>query len=125
MITLVGRIDRKKGQTTLIRALAEMPPDAHVLIVGDPTLDEFSDYFDEVRQLVREKELQWRVHFRPYMTFPRAAFIAADVVAVCSQQESVGSVTLEAMASGCAIMGTDTGDSRNSRRWPRLDVPGR
>lgn len=109
VITLVGRIDRKKGQTTLIRALAEMPPDAHVLIVGDPTLDEFSDYFDEVRQLVREKELQWRVHFRPYMTFPRAAFIAADVVAVCSQQESVGSVTLEAMASGCAIMGTDTG----------------
>lgn len=109
VITMVGRIDRKKGQTTLIRALAEMPPDAHALIVGDPTLDELSDYFDEVRQLVRRKELQWRVHFRPYMDFPRSAFIAADVVAVCSQQESVGSVTLEAMASGCAIMGTDSG----------------
>lgn len=109
VITMVGRIDRKKGQTVLIRALSEMPPDAHALIVGDPTLDEFSDYFDEVRQLVRRKELQWRVHFRPYMDFPQAAFVAADVVAVCSQQESVGSVTLEAMASGCAILGTDTG----------------
>lgn len=109
VISLVGRIDRKKGQAVLIRALTEMPPDAHALIVGDPTLDETSDYFDEVRTLVREKELQWRVHFRPYMEFPRPAFIAADVVAVCSQQESVGSVTLEALASGCAVMGTDAG----------------
>ena len=109
VITLVGRIDRKKGQTVLIRALNEMPPDAHVLIVGDPTLDQLSDNFDEVRSLVRDKELQWRVHFRPYMDFPRAAYVAADAVAVCSQQESVGTVTLEAMASGCAIVGTENG----------------
>ena len=106
---LVGRIDRKKGQTDLIRALHEMPPDAHALIVGDPTLDQLSDYFDEVRSLVKEKELQWRVHFRPYMDFPRPAYVAADAVAVCSQQESVGTVTLEAMASGCAIVGTENG----------------
>jgi len=109
VIALVGRIDRKKGQTDLIRALHEMPPDAHALIVGDPTLDQLSDYFDEVRSLVKEKELQWRVHFRPYMDFPRPAYVAADAVAVCSQQESVGTVTLEAMASGCAIVGTDNG----------------
>lgn len=109
VVTLVGRIDKKKGQDVLIRALAEMPPDAHALIVGDPTLDQLSDYFDEVRTLVKEKELQWRVHFRPYMDFPRIAYVAADVVAVCSQQESVGSVTLEAMSSGAAIVGTDNG----------------
>ena len=30
-------------------------------------------------------------------------------MAVCSQQESVGTVTLEAMASGCAIVGTENG----------------
>ena len=106
MVGLVGRIDRKKGQAILIRALTEMPPDAHVLIVGDPTLDELSDYFDEVRTLVREKELQWRVHFRPYMTFPQPAYMASDVVVVCSEQESVGTVTFEAMASSRAIVGT-------------------
>lgn len=109
VITLVGRIDRKKGQDVLIRALNEMPPDAHALIVGDPTLDQLSDYFDEVRALVKEKELQWRVHFRPYLDFPRPAYVASDAVAVCSQQESVGTVTLEAMASGCAIVGTENG----------------
>lgn len=109
VVTLVGRIDRKKGQDVLVASLKDLPPDVHALIVGDPTLDTLSDYFDEVRSYVRENELQWRVHFRPYNDFPRSAFIAADVVAVCSTQESVGSVTLEAMASGCAIVGTDTG----------------
>ncbi len=109
VVTLVGRIDRKKGQDVLVAALRDLPPDVHALIVGDPTLDTFSDFFDEVRSYVRDHELQWRVHFRPYANFPRNAFIAADVVAVCSTQESVGSVTLEAMAAGCAIIGTDTG----------------
>ena len=109
VIGLIGRIDRKKGQAILIRALTEMPPDAHALIVGDPTLDEMSDYFDEVRALVREKDLQWRVHFRPYMTFPRNAYMASDVVVVCSEQESVGTVTFEAMASRSAIVGTESG----------------
>jgi len=109
VIGLIGRIDRKKGQAILIRALTEMPPDAHALIVGDPTLDEMSDYFDEVRAIVRENDLQWRVHFRPYMTFPRNAYLASDVVVVCSEQESVGTVTFEAMASHSAIVGTNTG----------------
>lgn len=109
VVTLVGRIDRKKGQDVLVGALRHLPQDVHALIVGDPTLDTLSDYFDEVRAFVRDHGLQRRVHFRPYDHFPRSAFIAADVVAVCSTQESVGSVTLEAMASGCAIIGTDTG----------------
>ena len=109
VVSLVGRIDRKKGQDVLVAALRELPPDVHALIVGDPTLDTLSDYFDEVRAYVRDHELQWRVHFRPYANFPRSAFLAADVVTVCSTQESVGSVTLEAMATGCAVIGTDTG----------------
>ncbi len=109
VVALIGRIDRKKGQDVLVKALADLPQDVHALIVGDPTLDTLSDYFDEVRAFVRDHELQWRVHFRPYDDSPRNAFIAADVVVVCSTQESVGSVTLEAMASGCAIIGTDTG----------------
>ena len=109
VVTLVGRIDRKKGQDVLVAALKDLPPDVHALIVGDPTLDTISDYFDEVRSYVRDNELQWRVHFRPYDIFPRNAFVAADVVTVCSTQESVGSVTLEALATGCAVVGTDTG----------------
>ena len=121
VVTLVGRIDRKKGQDVLVEALKDLPPDVHALIVGDPTLDTLSDYFDEVRSFVRDNELQWRVHFRPYAEFPRDAFIAADVVAVCSTQESVGSVTLEAMATGCAIIGTDSGGTSellgNGRGW--------
>lgn len=121
VVTLVGRIDRKKGQDVLVAALKDLPPDVHALIVGDPTLDTLSDYFDEVRAYVRDNELQWRVHFRPYAEFPRSAFIAADVVAVCSTQESVGSVTLEAMATGCAIVGTDSGGTAellgNGRGW--------
>jgi len=109
VVALVGRIDRKKGQDVLVAALTDLPQDVHALIVGDPTLDTLSDYFDEVRAFVRDNELQWRVHFRPYEGFPRNAFIAADVVAVCSTQESVGSVTLEAMATRCAVIGTDSG----------------
>lgn len=109
VVALVGRIDRKKGQDVLVSALPKLPQDVHALVVGDPTLDTISDYFDEVRAFVRDHELQWRVHFRPYELFPRNAFIAADVVAVCSTQESVGSVTLEAMATQCVVIGTDSG----------------
>ena len=127
VVALVGRIDRKKGQDVLVAALRELPQDVHALVVGDPTLDTLSDYFDEVRAFVRDNELQWRVHFRPYEGFPRNAFLAADVVAVCSTQESVGSVTLEAMATGCAVIGTDSGgtaellDGRRGWTFPSGD----
>jgi glycosyltransferase involved in cell wall biosynthesis len=47
--------------------------------------------------------------------------MASDVVVVCSEQESVGTVTFEAMASSRAIVGTNTGGTaeilEDERGW--------
>lgn len=106
---LVGRIDPKKGQDVLVRALLELPEDVHAMLVGDPTQDDPTDYFDRLRALIKDNNLKNRVHIRPYLKSPQTAFLAADVAVVCSLQESIGSVTLEAMASGRPVVGADSG----------------
>jgi len=106
---LVGRIDPKKGQDVLVRALSNLPEDVHAMLVGDPTQDDPTDYFDRLRALIKDNGLKNRVHVRPYLESPQTAFLAADVAVVCSLQESIGSVTLEAMASGRPVVGANSG----------------
>lgn len=119
--TLVGRIDPKKGQDVLVRALLELPDHVHAMLVGDPTQDDPTDYFDHLRALIKEHNLKNRVHLRPYLHSPRKAFLATDVAVVCSLQESIGSVTLEAMASGRPVIGADSGGTKallsENRGW--------
>jgi glycosyltransferase involved in cell wall biosynthesis len=105
----LGRIDPRKGVDTAVRALAELPEEATLAVVGGG--DE--EHLGELRALAAELGLGERVSFarRPRGELP-AAYAAADALLFPVRwEEPWGLVPLEAMAVGCPVVATGTGGS--------------
>ena len=119
LVGCFGRLDALKGQDTLIRALQHLPTIWEAVIVGDNTVNDERDMRAELEQLAKSCGVADRVHFRAAMADLRPAYDAVDVVAICSEAETIGMVTLEAMAAGCAVVGTKSGGT------PELFLHGR
>jgi glycosyltransferase involved in cell wall biosynthesis len=108
-ILYVGRIDDRKGVHVAVDALAALPKEATLEIVGrgDPA------YLAALRERVRRLGLDGRVRFSES---PRAElkerFAAADVVVFPTiWEEPFGLVPVEAMACGTPVIATGTGGS--------------
>jgi phosphatidylinositol alpha-mannosyltransferase len=104
-ILFVGRFYPRKGFHVLLSALPEIVarvPDVRVLVVGDGPLSAW--YRAQARRAPCPVEFLGEI---PPRDLPRA-YRSADVfVAPSTGQESFGIVHLEAMASGCPIVGSD------------------
>jgi glycosyltransferase involved in cell wall biosynthesis len=108
---VLGRLDVLKGQHLAIEALAGLHRSgrkAHLLIVGDSTLNEGDQYANELKYRVRQFELEAFVHFYPHNHDVAPFYHAIDVFMLCSKGETFGTVTIEAMACGLPIIGTNT-----------------
>jgi glycosyltransferase involved in cell wall biosynthesis len=119
----VGRIDDRKGIDTAIRALASLPPDTTLDIVGRG--DE--SYLADLRRLALESGVDDRVSFRVAERAElAAAYAAADALVFPPRwAEPFGLVPLEAMACSTPVIATATGgsaeflvDERNCLRVP-------
>jgi glycosyltransferase involved in cell wall biosynthesis len=98
----VGRVNRNKGQSRLIRALDGLGLDLVVIGPEDPTDPRG---VQEFRALARERP--WVHYLGPlshHDPLLASAYKAARVHAVPSSFESLGFVTLEAAAAGCAVV---------------------
>lgn len=110
-VVFVGRITRQKGLPYLLRAAAQLPPEAQlVLCAGAPDTPEIAA---EVEQLVAElRQTRDGVVWIADM-LPRAevvALLSFATVFVCpSIYEPLGIVNLEAMACEAAVVATATG----------------
>jgi len=109
---VVGRLDPKKGQHVLIEACARVHREGHrihILIVGDESRHEITGYAEQLRATTRDLQLESYVQFFPHFDDVETAYAAMDVFALTSQSETYGMVTIEAMASGLAVIGTNEG----------------
>jgi glycogen synthase len=118
----VGRIDRHKGTSALLRAFAAAtrsndPPDLSLAIVGQ--VEEWYAVPDELQEL-RER-VGDRIRFLGplYGSDLAAAYAESDVLVVPSQYESYGFTIVEAMSYGTPVISTRTGIA------PELIEPGR
>lgn len=114
-ILFVGRFETRKGIDILASAIPrvlEMQPDSHVVLVGDPDVDEDGrgpTHRPAIEALVA------RFPGRVEMTgmLPRAALVEeyarADIFVAPSRYESFGLIFLEAMMHGAACVGTRVG----------------
>jgi glycosyltransferase involved in cell wall biosynthesis len=109
---VLGRIDVLKGQHLAIDALAglhALGQHAHLLVVGESTRHEGDDFTVHLREKVKQLRLEAYVHFHPYSHEVFQFYHAIDVFMMCSKGETFGTVTIEAMANGLPIMGTNSG----------------
>jgi glycosyltransferase involved in cell wall biosynthesis len=106
----VGRLDPRKGVDTAVEALALLPDDARLELIGGWDTQEE----ERLETLARERGVESRVVFSGQCSREqiRAAYAAADVVVFPVRwEEPWGLVPLEAMARGRPVVATGRGGS--------------
>lgn len=114
LIGIIGRIDRQKGQLFIIEAINELHKKnvkVQLLIFGSPTINEKEgeEYYAEMKSYVSTHNMDEYVHFREYTKNIKLFYDLVDIFAIASLSEAFGMVTLEAMASGVVVIGSNTG----------------
>ena len=110
IVGVIGRIDPKKGQETLIEALNLLiNENIHVALIGDTTENEGKEYLLKLQQLIKEYKLEEKVHFVPHQKEVETAYKALNVFVLTSHSETFGTTTIEAMASGTPVIATKSG----------------
>jgi len=98
LFLLVGSGFERKGVATAIRALAELPTQAHLVVVGrDAHLQQYA-------RLARSLKLSGRVHIVGPQTDPRPYFGAGDVFVLPTLYDPCPNAALEAMACGLPVI---------------------
>jgi len=107
---LIGRFDQQKGQLLLLEAMSKSKhKDYAVVLLGEPTLNEGDDYFNRMKSLIEQKELNERVFIRPYRKDTETFYNAIDWLVMATKAETFGMVTIEALASGTPVLGSNAG----------------
>jgi glycosyltransferase involved in cell wall biosynthesis len=103
---LVGLIHPNKGQDVAIKALSKLTqdfPQIRLLIVGDGSPEKLT----QLQQLAENLGVAKQVEFWGYVEDAYKAYLAADVVLMCSKNEGMGRVTVEAMSACRPVIGYD------------------
>ena len=110
ILGLAGRFDPQKGQLLLLEALEKInDPKLCVLFLGEPTMHEGQAYSDQMKEKMTTDALKDRVFIRPFRPDIAVFYKAIDAFVMASKAETVGMVTIEAMASGCPVIGSNAG----------------
>ncbi|MFA5234592.1 MAG: glycosyltransferase family 4 protein [Sulfurimonas sp.] len=104
-VGIVGRIEQRKGQYLLIDAVEKLQ-DVNAYIVGAPMNEE---YLNELKESVKQRNLQERVHFLGFFKEPLHFMQACDVIVLATDDEPFGLVLIEAMQAKTAVIGTSKG----------------
>ncbi len=103
---LVGLIFPSKGQEVAIKALArvvEKFPTTRLLIVGTGQ----KKNINHLKELAKSLSLEQNVEFWGHIKNPYIAYQQADAILMCSKNEAMGRVTVEAMSACRPVIGYD------------------
>jgi glycosyltransferase involved in cell wall biosynthesis len=109
---LVGRFRESKGQHIAIKAFAQVTKghkDVRLLLVGGAGLTGDQSYLAMCRQRVQALRLADRIEFWGYIRDVERAYLAADAALMCSRNEAMGRVTVEAMSACRPVIGFESG----------------
>jgi glycosyltransferase involved in cell wall biosynthesis len=110
ILGMAGRFDPKKGQLVLLEALLKAKnSNFSLLFIGENTQHEGSSYEQSLFQFIEENGLKNRVIFRPYGSRLTHFYRAIDWMVMASESETVGMVTIESLASGTPVIGSNAG----------------
>ena len=108
----VGRVDRQKGIDVLLRALARLPEEWRVIVVGTGK----TSYLSALIPLVDRLGVKDRVDFVGYQANPIAFVARADLFVLASRWEGAPNALLEALVCGAPIVASDCAGNREILR---------
>lgn len=110
VISINGRVNRKKGQHELLLALSHLDNNikkhVHCNIIGELLDEEYGKYLN---QIVIENGLEKMVNFIGFTKHVEHYLLNTDILCVCSVKEAFGRVTVEGMQAGCLVIGANSG----------------
>ncbi len=104
-ILCVGTIEKRKNQLAILKAVVKENIDTPVVILGKPT-----EYINELNQFIRQSGCEKQVTFLHHTTSDevQAIYQMAEVMVYPSFFEGFGLPVLEAQASGCPVITSNT-----------------
>ena len=108
-VAIFGRIKPEKGQYLLIEALSNLSGrgiKVNAWIVGRP-MDPM--YIEELQEKVKKYNLQDQIIFVDFMKNPQNQMPCFNAIILASHNETFGLVLAEAMRSGVAVIGSNSG----------------
>ncbi|MBO5635089.1 MAG: glycosyltransferase [Bacteroidales bacterium] len=112
-IVMVAAFRSQKDQATLIRAIALLPSDYQLFLVGGVEWPEDQPNLDSCKALVRELGLESRVHFLGKRGDVSSILAASDVVVLSTHYEGMSLSVIEGMASGRPFVASDVAGVRD------------
>ena len=110
---LIGRFDLQKGQLRVLKAFNELLQRSDspigLVLLGEKTNNEADDYYNEMIDFIAQNKLSDKVYILPFRKDIQTFYGAIDYFIMASLHETFGMVTIEAMASGKKIIGSNTG----------------
>jgi teichuronic acid biosynthesis glycosyltransferase TuaC len=112
LLVTIAHLGHRKGHHEVIHALAGLPDNVRLVIVGEPAQGGTPE---TLRAVAREVGVEDRLILpghQPYEKVP-LYFSAADVSVLASYREGCPNAVLESLASGTPVVGTDVGAVRD------------
>ena len=106
---IIGRLEESKGQYLVIQAIQEAKKSGHhikALIVGHEMKP---GYTEQLKKLACKLGVIDNTIFHEFVTQPQTLMQLCDCVILASGRETFGLVLAEAMRSGVAVIGSDSG----------------
>lgn len=101
LICMIGRFSKAKDQPTLIKAMKKLPPDMHLLLIGEGPLKEKSEV------LAKKMGLEHRVHFLGFRNDIYRILKTVDIVVQSSHWEGLPLAAIEGLASGKPLIASN------------------
>jgi len=108
LLVTVAHLGHRKGHHETIRALAGLPEDVRLVIVGGPAQGGTPEQLRNVARSVGVEQRLILPGSQPYKRIP-LYFSAADVGVLASYREGCPNVVLESLACGTPVVATDVG----------------
>ncbi|MBY0384241.1 glycosyltransferase family 4 protein, partial [bacterium] len=109
-VAMFSRLEKNKGQWRLIKVQKELKKrgiDIQLYLFGHFMGGD--GYEQELQELIQKEELSQKVYFCGFQKKPSELMGLFDLIVLPSDEETFGLVLIEAMASGVAVMGANTG----------------
>jgi glycosyltransferase involved in cell wall biosynthesis len=109
IVGIIARLSEVKGHLYLLEAMSrvlQQLPQAQLLIIGEGRIK------TDLLRLSQRLKMGKSVFFIPSLKDTTAALAMMDVFVMPSLQEGLGLALMEAMACGCAVIGSDVGGIR-------------
>jgi glycosyltransferase involved in cell wall biosynthesis len=110
LLVVVGRLDPKKRQDFIWDMFSKrQAEDEYLIFVGASTADEVPVFEKDLRVKINAHPKGKRVLWAGFQKDMQAVYAAADLIIMPSAFETFGMATLEALGTGCPVVGSNTG----------------